>query len=139
MLLRPRQTTFTKYMRNKLPKSNNRYRPLQFGRFGLVAKESGFISARSLEACRMSMNRHLKRKGKIWICIFPDFPMSAKPVESRMGKGKGGIDAWYVRVKPGKILFEVDGVQPASIISALNAAKNKLPVSTRVRHYPFKA
>ena len=139
MLLRPRQTKFTKYMRNKLPKSNNHYRPLQFGRFGLVAKESGFISAKSLEACRKTMNRHLKRKGKIWICVFPDFPMCAKPIESRMGKGKGSIDAWYVRVNPGKILFEVDGLQPLSIITALNAAKNKLPVSTRVRHYPFKA
>ena len=64
--------------------------------------------------------------------------MSAKPVESRMGKGKGNIDAWYVRVNPGKILFEADGVQPAAIISALNAAKNKLPVGARIRHYSFK-
>ena len=138
MLLRPRQTKFTKYMRNKLRKSNNRYRNLQFGRFGLVAKESGFISARSLEACRMTLNRHLKRKGKIWICVFPDFPMSAKPIESRMGKGKGNIDTWYVRVNPGKVLFEVDGLQGLSIRSALLAAKNKLPLSTNLRYYPFK-
>jgi large subunit ribosomal protein L16 len=138
MLLRPRQTKFTKYMRSKLRKSNNRYRNLQFGRFGLVAKESGFISARSLEACRMTLNRHLKRKGKIWICVFPDFPMSAKPIESRMGKGKGNIDAWYVRVNPGKVLFEVDGLQGLSIRSALLAAKNKLPLSTNLRYYPFK-
>ena len=138
MLLRPRQTKFTKYMRSKLRKSNNRYRNLQFGRFGLVAKESGFISARSLEACRMTLNRHLKRKGKIWICVFPDFPMSAKPIESRMGKGKGNIDTWYVRVNPGKVLFEVDGVQGLSIRSALLAAKNKLPLSTNLRYYPFK-
>ena len=138
MLLRPRQTKFTKYMRNKLRKSNNRYRNLQFGRFGLVAKESGFVSARSLEACRMTLNRHLKRKGKIWICVFPDFPMSAKPIESRMGKGKGNIDTWYVRVNPGKVLFEVDGLQGLSIRSALLAAKNKLPLSTNLRYYPFK-
>ena len=138
MLLRPRQTKFTKYMRSKLRKSNNRYRNLQFGRFGLVAKESGFISARSVEACRMTLNRHLKRKGKIWICVFPDFPMSAKPIESRMGKGKGNIDTWYVRVNPGKVLFEVDGVQGLSIRSALLAAKNKLPLSTNLRYYPFK-
>jgi large subunit ribosomal protein L16 len=138
MLLRPRQTKFTKYMRSKLRKSNNRYRNLQFGRFGLVAKESGFISARSLEACRMTLNRHLKRKGKIWICVFPDFPMSAKPIESRMGKGKGNIDTWYVRVNPGKVLFEVDGLQGLSIRSALLAAKNKLPLSTNLRYYPFK-
>ena len=138
MLLRPRQTKFTKYMRSKLRKSNNRYRNLQFGRFGLVAKESGFISARSLEACRMTLNRHLKRKGKIWICVFPDFPMSAKPIESRMGKGKGNIDTWYVRVNPGKVLFEVDGLQGLSIRSALLAAKNKLSLSTNLRYYPFK-
>ncbi len=138
MLLRPRQTKFTKYMRSKLRKGNNHYRNLQFGRFGLVAKESGFISARSLEACRMTLNRHLKRKGKIWICVFPDFPMSAKPIESRMGKGKGNIDAWYVRVNPGKVLFEVDGLQGLSIRSALSAAKNKLPLSTSLRYYPFK-
>ena len=131
MLLRPRQTKFTKYMRNKLPKSNNHFRPLQFGRFGLVAKESGFISAKSLEACRMSMNRHLKRKGKIWICVFPDFPMCAKPIESRMGKGKGSIDAWYVRVNPGKILFEVDGVSEQIAKEALYKASAKLPIKTK--------
>ena len=131
MLLRPRQTKFTKYMRNKLPKSNNHFRPLQFGRFGLVAKESGFISARSLEACRMAMNRHLKRKGKIWICVFPDFPMCAKPIESRMGKGKGSVEYWACRVKPGRIMFEVDGVNVDDARKAMTLAAAKLPIKCK--------
>ena len=137
-MLQPKRTKFRKQQKGRnrgLAQVGNR---VSFGEYGLKATSRGFITARQIEAARRAITRHVKRGGKLWIRIFPDKPISKKPLEVRMGKGKGNIDAWYVRVNPGKILFEVDGVQPAVIISALNAAKNKLPVGARIRHYSFK-
>ncbi|MEM8798998.1 MAG: 50S ribosomal protein L16, partial [Pseudomonadota bacterium] len=105
---------------------------LNFGAYGLKAMEPGRITARQIEAARRSMTRHIKRAGKIWIRIFPDVPVSSKPTEVRMGKGKGSPEFWAARVKPGRIMFEMDGVPPELAKAAFERAAAKLPIRTRV-------
>ena len=105
---------------------------LNFGGFGLKATEPERVTARQIEAARRAITRHMKRQGRVWIRIFPDVPVSAKPVEVRMGKGKGSTDYWAAKVKPGRIMFEIDGVSEIIAREALRLGAMKLPVTTRV-------
>jgi large subunit ribosomal protein L16 len=104
---------------------------LNFGRYGLKAVTPGRLTARQIEAARRAVTRHIKRAGKVWIRIFPDVPVSTKPAEVRMGKGKGAPEFWMCRVKPGRIMFELDGVEPATARRAFELAAAKLPVECR--------
>ena len=104
---------------------------LNFGSYGLKATEPERVTARQIEAARRAMTRHMKRQGRVWIRIFPDTPISAKPIEVRMGKGKGSVDRWACKVKPGRIMFEIDGVNDTIAREALRLAAMKLPVKTR--------
>jgi large subunit ribosomal protein L16 len=105
---------------------------LSFGSYGLQATSGGWITARQVEAGRIAITRHVKRAGKLWIRIFPDKPLTKKPLETRMGKGKGGVEIWVAPVKNGRILFEVEGVSPEMARKALRLAAAKLPVSTQI-------
>jgi len=104
---------------------------LNFGTYGLKAIEPERITARQIEAARRAMTRHMKRQGRVWIRIFPDTPVTSKPVEVRMGKGKGSIDFWACKVKPGRVMFEIDGVDEVTAREALRLAAMKLPIKTR--------
>jgi large subunit ribosomal protein L16 len=132
MLLRPNRTKFNKAQRGRLSRVVSAFRPIKHGRFALIAQESVLLTAHQIEATRQVINRYLKRKGKIWIRAFPDLPISAKPTEVRMGKGKGAIKEWVCRVRKGKILFEVDGVVDQRILEAFKAARKKLPLKTLI-------
>jgi len=105
---------------------------LNFGSFGLKAMEPERITARQIEAARRAMTRQMKRQGRVWIRIFPDLPVTSKPVEVRMGKGKGSVDFWAAKVKPGRVMFELDGVNEATAREALRLAAMKLPIKTRI-------
>jgi large subunit ribosomal protein L16 len=105
---------------------------LNFGSYGLKSTEPERVTARQIEAARRAITRHMKRQGRVWIRIFPDVPVTAKPVEVRMGKGKGAIDYWAAKVKPGRIMFEIDGVSEEIAREALRLGAMKLPVLTRV-------
>jgi large subunit ribosomal protein L16 len=102
------------------------------GAYGLQALEPGWITSRQIEAVRRSIVREMKRRGKVWIRIFPDKPVTAKPAETRMGKGKGSVDHWVAVVKPGRIMFELDGVAEETAVEALRLAGYKLPIKTQV-------
>ncbi len=104
---------------------------VDFGTYGLQALEAGFITARQIEAARVAMTRHAKRGGKVWIRIFPDKPLTKKPAETRMGKGKGSPELWVAVVKPGRVLYEMDGVSEEVAREALRLAMHKLPIKTR--------
>ena len=104
---------------------------LEFGDFGLQALECGFMSAQQIEAARIAITRHVKRGGKIWIRVFPDKPMTKKPAETRMGKGKGAPEGWVAVVKPGRVLYEIEGVEERVAVEAFRLAGHKLPFSTR--------
>ena len=104
---------------------------VSFGEYGLKAVGRGRLTARQIEAARRAMTRHMKRSGRVWIRIFPDVPVSKKPLEVRMGSGKGSVELWVCRVKPGRILFEVDGISAALAKEALTLAAAKLPIKTR--------
>lgn len=104
---------------------------LAFGSYGLKALEDTWISNRTIESARIAINRYLKREGRVWIKIFPDKPVTKKPLETRMGKGKGGFEGWVAVVKPGKILFEIDGVSQARAQEALRLASHKLPIKSK--------
>ncbi len=104
---------------------------LNFGQFGLAAIEPGWITSRQIEASRIAISRHVKRGGKVWIRIFPDKPITKKPAETRMGKGKGAPEYWVAVVKPGRIMFELEGVQSDVAEAALRLASHKLPIKTR--------
>lgn len=138
MLLRPNKTKYLKYQRGRLSRVVSSFRCLKKGRFGLIAQESILISARQIESTRQVINRHLRRKGKIWINIYPDLPLTSKPAEVRMGKGKGAIKTWVCRIKKGMVLYEVDGVVEKRIVQALTAAKKKLSLRTFVYKNPWK-
>ena len=105
---------------------------LNFGNYGLKSLQPERITARQIEAARRAMTRHMKRQGRVWIRIFPDMPVTSKPTEVRMGKGKGSVDYWSCRVKPGRVMFEIDGVSENIALEALRLASMKLPVKTRV-------
>ena len=131
-MLQPKRTKFRKQFKGKnrgLAQAGNR---VSFGEYGLKATERGRVTARQIEAARRAMTRHIKRGGKIWIRIFPDVPISSKPLEVRMGKGKGSPESWVAVIKPGMILYEITGVSEELAVKALSLAGNKLPFSTKV-------
>jgi large subunit ribosomal protein L16 len=131
-MLSPKRTKYRKAHKGRIHGEAKGGTALNFGNFGLKATEPGRVTAREIEAARRAITRHIKRVGRVWIRIFPDVPVSVKPAEVRMGSGKGSPEFWVCRVKPGKILFEIDGVPRATAEAAFNLAAAKLPVKTRV-------
>ena len=130
-MLSPKNVKFRKEFRGRTKGKPTRGNTLSFGDYGLQATECGYINARQIEAARVAMTRHVKRVGKSWIRFFPDHPITKKPAEVRMGKGKGATDAWVARVKPGKILYEMEGVPRETAKEAMRLAARKLSVKTR--------
>ncbi len=130
-MLSPNKVKFRKQQKGKMRGLAYRGSDLNFGEFGLQAVECGWISAKQIEAARIAMTRHVKRGGKMWIRIFPDKPISKKPAEVRMGKGKGAPEAWVCVIRPGKILYEMEGVSRELAKEALRLASYKLPIRTR--------
>jgi len=131
MPLMPKRTKYRKRQRGSNRGVATSGNSLSFGEYGLQSLGRGNITNIQIEACRVAINRHLKRKGKLWIRIFPDFPYTKKPLETRMGKGKGNVDHWMCKIKPGRMLFEVSGVPEMAAREALRLAASKLPVRTR--------
>lgn len=131
-MLSPKRVKFRKRQKGRRAGKAMRGSSVQFGEFGLQAMSSGWMTNRQIEAGRVAITRHIKRGGKVWIRIFPDKPVSHKPAETRMGKGKGAPDGWVAVVRPGRILYEIDGVAPEIAQSALRLARYKLGFPTRV-------
>ncbi len=130
-MLMPKRVKFRKQQRGRMKGKAQRGSQLAFGEYGLKAIEPHWITARQIEAARIAMTRHVKRNGKVWIRIFPDKPCTKKPAETRMGKGKGAPEYWVAVVKPGRILFELDGVDEDMAKEALRLAAHKLPIKTK--------
>jgi len=130
-MLQPKKVKHRKVQKGRLRGKAHRGNTIAFGDYGLQALGTGFITARQIEAARIAMTRHIKRGGKIWIRLFPDKPVSKKPAETRMGKGKGNPEAWVAPVKRGRILYEMEGVDPEIARAALRLAAHKLPIPTR--------
>ena len=130
-MLQPMRTKFRKAHKGRIHGVSKAGTELNFGQYGLKALEPDRVTARQIESARRTITRHMKRAGRLWIRIFPDVPVSKKPIEIRMGKGKGTPELWVCRVKPGRILFEVDGIPLAVAKEALGLAAAKLPVKTR--------
>src|SRR6202050_2027104 len=130
-MLQPMRTKFRKAHKGRIKGIASSAATLAFGQFGLKALEPDRITARQIEAARRAMTRHMKRSGRVWIRIFPDVPVSKKPLEVRMGSGKGTPEFWVARVKPGRILFELDGVTTQVAKESLALAAAKLPIKTR--------
>lgn len=131
-MLMPKKVKFRKQQRGRRRGQALRGGELSFGDFGLQALEPGWISARHIEAARIAMTRHVKRGGKIWIRIFPDKPITKKPAETRMGKGKGAPEQWVAVIRPGKILFEMEGVPRNVAEQAMQLAADKLPLPCKM-------
>lgn len=130
-MLQPKRTKFRKAHKGRIHGVAKGGTDLNFGEYGLKAQEPERITARQIEAARRAMTRFMKRSGRVWIRIFPDVPVSSKPTEVRMGKGKGAPEYWAARVKPGRIMFEIDGVSEEVAREALRLAAMKLPIKTR--------
>ena len=130
-MLQPKKVKHRKMMKGRNRGLAHRGNTLSFGDFGLQAVGAGFITARQIEAARIAMTRHVKRGGKVWIRLFPDKPVTKKPAETRMGKGKGNPEAWVAPVKRGRILYEMEGVDADVARAALRLAAHKLPIRTR--------
>ncbi|MCF6445905.1 50S ribosomal protein L16 [Nereida sp. MMG025] len=131
-MLQPKRTKFRKAHKGRIKGEAKGGSDLNFGSFGLKALQPERITARQIEAARRAMTRQMKRQGRVWIRIFPDLPVTSKPVEVRMGKGKGSVDFWACKVKPGRVMFEIDGVPEPIAREALRLAAMKLPIKTRV-------
>jgi large subunit ribosomal protein L16 len=131
-MLQPKRTKHRKLHKGRIRGLAKGGSDLNFGSFGLKAIEPERITARQIEAARRAMTRQMKRQGRVWIRIFPDTPVTSKPVEVRMGKGKGSIDFWACKVKPGRVMFEIDGVAEPIAREALRLAAMKLPIKTRI-------
>ncbi|MEM9146638.1 MAG: 50S ribosomal protein L16 [Pseudomonadota bacterium] len=131
-MLQPKRTKFRKMHKGRIKGEAKGGTDLNFGTFGLKADEPERVTARQIEAARRAMNRYMKRQGRIWIRIFPDTPVTQKPTEVRMGKGKGSVEYWCAKVKPGRIMFELDGVNEAVAREALRLGAMKLPVKCRI-------
>ena len=131
-MLQPKRTKYRKAFKGRISGNAKGGFTLSFGSFGLKALEPERVTSRQIEATRRAVTREMKRQGKVWIRIFPDTPVSAKPIEVRMGKGKGSIEYWAARVQPGRILFEIDGVPDAVAIQALKLGAAKLPIKTKI-------
>ena len=130
-MLQPKRTKFRKMFKGRIKGQAKGGSDLTFGNFGLKAAEPERVTARQIEAARRAMTRHMKRQGRVWIRIFPDVPVTSKPTEVRMGKGKGSVDYWACKVKPGRVMFEIDGVPEDVAREALRLAAMKLPIKTR--------
>ena len=131
-MLQPKRTKFRKAQKGRIKGKAKSATSLNFGSYGLKAQEPARITSRQIEAARRAMTRHMKRVGRVWIRIFPDVPVSKKPTEVRMGKGKGAPEFWAAKVKPGRIMFEIDGVNMPVAKEALRLGAAKLPIKTRV-------
>lgn len=130
-MLMPKRVKYRKAHRGRRAGKAYRGSRVNFGDFGLKALEAGWITSRQIEACRVALSRKMKRDGKVWIRIFPDKPVTKKPLETRMGKGKGAPEFWVAVVKPGRIMFELAGVSKEVAMEALKLASHKLPIKTK--------
>ena len=130
-MLQPKRTKYRKQMKGKNRGLASQGNKVSYGEYGLKATDSGRITARQIEAARKAMTRHIRRGGKIWIRIFPDKPITKKPLEVRQGKGKGNVEYWVAQIQPGKILYEMSGVDENLAKEALKLAASKLPVGTK--------
>jgi len=133
-MLQPARTKYRKMQKGRMPGKAYRGNSLNYGSFGLMALQPGWLTSRQIEAGRIAMTRHVKRGGKIWIRVFPDKPITKKPAETRMGTGKGTVEYYVSVVKPGRILYEMDGTTEQVALEALKLAQAKLPVLTRIVH-----
>src|SRR5580692_6561321 len=131
-MLMPKKVKFRKQQRGRMCGKAWRGSDISFGEFGLEARTCGWITARQIEAARIAMTRSIKRGGKVWIRLFPDKPITKKPAETRMGKGKGAPDQWVCVIRPGKILFEMEGVDLPTATAAMRLAAAKLPLPTKL-------
>lgn len=130
-MLMPKRVKYRKQMRGRMKGKDLRGADVHFGDFGLQALEPAWITQRQIEAARRAIVRYIKRRGRLWIRVFPDKPVTAKPAETRMGKGKGAVDHWVAVVKPGRILFEMAGVDESTARQALRLAGFKMPIKTK--------
>jgi len=130
-MLQPKKTKFRKMQKGKMKGNAQRGHQLAFGSYGIKALEETWMTARQIEAARIAVTRFMKRQGQVWIRVFPDKPITKKPAEVRMGKGKGGVEGWVAMVSPGRMLFECDGVDMESAKEALRLAAQKLPIRTK--------
>ncbi|MGE5682730.1 MAG: 50S ribosomal protein L16 [Bacillota bacterium] len=135
-MLMPKRVKYRKTQRGRMTGKAYRGSAVSFGDYGLKALEPAWITSRQIEACRVAISRKMKRDGKVWIRIFPDKPVTKKPLETRMGKGKGAPEFWVAVVKPGRVLFEVSGVSKELAGEALKIASHKLPIKTKVVSRP---
>lgn len=130
-MLSPKKVKHRKVQKGRMRGKAYRGNALHFGDFGLLATECGWITSRQIEAARIALTRHVKRSGKVWITIFPDKPLCKKPAETRMGKGKGNPEEWVAVVKPGRVLYEMEGVSLETAREAFRLAAHKLPIATK--------
>ena len=131
-MLMPKRVKYRKQHRGRMKGRESRGVDISFGDYGLQALEPHWITARQIEAARRAIVRHMRRRGKYWVRIFPDKPITSKPAETRMGKGKGDVDQWVAVVRPGRVMFEVSGVDDVIARDALKLASNKLPIKTQI-------
>ena len=131
-MLQPKRTKFRKMQKGRIRGLAYRGSTVAYGSFGIKTMDEGFITSRQIEAARIAITRHMKREGQVWIRIFPDKPMTSKPAEVRMGKGKGAPSHWVAPVRPGRIMFEVDGVSLETAHEALRLGAQKLPVRCKI-------
>jgi large subunit ribosomal protein L16 len=131
-MLMPKRVKYRKQHRGRNRGMAQRGNTVAFGDFGLMATEPAWVTSRQIEAARRAITHHVKRGGKIWIRIFPDKPVTAKPAETRMGSGKGAVDHWVVVIKPGRVMFEIAGVRPDIAQEALHLAAQKMPIKCKV-------
>ena len=130
-MLQPKKTKYRKMMKGRMKGTETRGTKLEFGQYALQAVEPGWITSRQIEAARRAMTREIKRGGNVWIKIFPDKPITAKPAETRMGSGKGNLEYWVAVVKPGRIMFEMSGVSEETAREAMRLAMHKLPIKCK--------
>lgn len=130
-MLQPKKTKFRKQQKGKIKGNAQRGSKIAFGSFGIKSMDEGFLTSRQIEAARIAVTRYMKREGKVWIRVFPDKPITSKPAEVRMGKGKGALDHWVAVIRPGRVLFEADGVPYDIAKEALRLAAQKLPLKTK--------
>lgn len=135
-MLMPKRVKYRKAHRGRRAGKATRGFMVDFGDYGLKALEPAWITSRQIEACRVALSRQMKRDGKVWIRIFPDKPVTKKPLETRMGKGKGAPEFWVAVVKPGRIMFEIGGVDKTTALEALTLASHKLPIKTKITQRP---
>ena len=130
-MLQPKKTKFRKMQKGKMKGNSQRGNQIALGSYGIKALQETWMTARQIEAARIAVTRFMKRQGQVWIRVFPDKPITKKPAEVRMGKGKGGVEAWVAMISPGRIIFECDGVDQETAKEALRLAAQKLPIKTK--------